>query len=103
LLTTDTDVVIGEGNGDVFTATSATLSTADVVIDAGTNDGDVLNITLTDDIDLTDATVVGIETVNFNLDAFTTTNGTTLLVDLGGVSATTVAIDVTKAGSRVAA
>ncbi|WP_133176130.1 calcium-binding protein [Limnohabitans sp. Rim28] len=104
VLTAETDVVIGRGNGDVFTATSATLSTADVVIDAGTNDADVMNITLTDDIDLTDATIVGIETVNFNVDAFSTAAAaTTLEVDLGGVSATNVAFDVVQSGSRVVA
>ena len=102
-LTTSTDNVFGTAGNDTFTATSSTLSTADVVADSTSTDSDVMNVTLTDDIDLTDATIVGIEAVNFNLDAFTTTTGTTLAVDLGGVSATNVAFDVVKAGSRVAA
>jgi Ca2+-binding RTX toxin-like protein len=101
LTTGTTDALFGTAGNDTFTGSSTTLQDTDIIADSSSDDSDVLNVSLTDDIDLTAATIVGIEEVNFNLDAFTTTTGTTLSVDLNGVASSNVAFDVVKAGSRV--
>jgi Ca2+-binding RTX toxin-like protein len=105
VLTTSTDAVFGTAGNDTITASTSTLADADVIADSNASDSDVMNITATNDIDLTDSTIVGIESVNFNVDAFETAaaTGTTFDADLGGVSASNISIDVVKAGSRISA
>lgn len=83
-----------------FTATKSTY-TADDVINGG-NGTDVLNVTTDDDITLT-PTVVGVETVNFTLQAFSTAGtAPTFEVAANNISGATINVDLDKAGSSVA-
>jgi Ca2+-binding RTX toxin-like protein len=102
-LATTADAKQGSAGNDAFTATELTYGATDVILDAYTNDADVLTLTLTDEVDVA-ATVSGIETVNVNLDAFGTSNGNTdeLEFELSGYSlVNNVSFDVTRDGSTV--
>ena len=101
-MTTSTDILLGTASNDTFTGTTATYASTDVVSDASTSDADTLTFTASDDDDL-DGSIVNIETVNVNLDAFTTTATATIFnMSVAGVSAgTTLNFDSVKAGSSV--
>ena len=98
--TTDTDTLSGTSGNDTFTATQATLATADIIVDNSSTDSDTLNITATDDITTT-PTVVGIENVNYTIQAFATTTGTTFAITNAGVAASTINIDLDQVGSSI--
>jgi len=98
--TTDTDTLSGTSGNDTFTATQATLATADIIVDNSSTDSDTLNITATDDITTT-PTVVGIENVNYTIQAFATTTGTTFAIANAGVAASTINIDLDQVGSSI--
>jgi hypothetical protein len=99
-LTSSSDTKIGVGAGDAFTATSSTYTAGDVLVDAGTNDADTLTVTATADISATPV-VVGIETVNFNLNSTLASGDTTLTIALDNVNATNINVDVTADDSIV--
>ena len=102
--TTSTDTLSGTAGNDVFTATQATLSSADIIVDNSTTDNDTVNITATDDLVAGNAaTIVGVENVNYVIQAFATAAGTATVfnVDASGVAATNMSLDVDQAGSSI--
>ncbi len=117
-LTDSADVIFGTAKSDTITGTvdvytagtthAGTLNTSDVIADSSSVDNDILTITASDDINDTPS-VVGIENVNFNLAAFTTsttaTNDTaaaTWDVNADNISAGTLTLDNTQTGSTLA-
>lgn len=62
LTTSTSDVLIGQGRGDVFSGTSATDNDTDIVVDATTGDSDVFNLAVT--ADPAAMTVLNVETIN---------------------------------------
>jgi len=88
----------GTAGVDTISATSATYA-ATTILDgkAGT---DTLTVTATNDIAAT-PTVINVETVNYNLNAFSTTTGTTFVVATDNVSTGNINLDVTQVGSSV--
>jgi hypothetical protein len=102
VLTTSANTVIGVGAGDVVTGTRTTLNSTDIIIDAVSGDGDILNVTASDDLVAGNAaTVVGFENVNYTVQAFVTTTGTTFAIDNSGVASADITIDVDQVGSSV--
>ena len=94
--------MIGVGAGDVVTGTRTTLNSTDIIIDAVSGDGDILNVTASDDLVAGNAaTVVGFENVNYTVQAFVTTTGTTFAIDNSGVASAAITIDVDQVGSSV--
>ena len=69
-LTTSEDTFVGTALNDTFTATSATLSANDNIVDTSSTDSDVLNITLTAAAPTID--VSGIESINVAWDSLLT-------------------------------
>ena len=110
LTTKDGDVLIGTSGDDVFTgvvsgsASSNTYDSADSITDPNAADADVLTVSATDDVTTT-ATLTGIETVKFNLDALSasgTGNATDFNVALTNIAAkTTVDFDNVNSSSIV--
>jgi len=106
-LTTSTDVIFGTSKSDTVTATagltadtSKTLGSNDTIADSSSVDNDTMTITATDDVTST-ATIIGIENVNFNLDAASTTAGTTWGIKADNIAAGTLTATVTKAATTV--
>lgn len=102
VLTTGNDLLIGTTSNDTFTATQDTYTASDVIADSTLTDNDRLIITATDDISLTPA-VVGIENINFNLNAFTTSgdNANRFDVATSGIASGIIRLDVTQVGSSI--
>jgi len=103
-MTTSTDILLGTTSDDTFTGSTATYANTDVISDSSTTDSDTFTFTATADDDL-DGSIVNIENVVVNIDAFTTA-GTAASWEsnvAGIASGTNVAIDVVKAGSSVSA
>lgn len=98
-LTTSDDNVFGSEKSDTYTGTQTTYNANDVIVDSSSIDSDSLTITATADITET-ATVVGIESLNFNLDAVLA-GDTQFDVAADNISASTINVAVTKAGSTV--
>jgi len=105
LTTSAEELVTGTANNDTFvglvsaTATKTTYNTGDSYIDGKSSDSDTL--TLTVQADVTDVpTIKGIEKINVNVDAITTTN-TVLDMATTNIDAASYAFDVTRAGSAV--
>jgi len=73
-----------------------------VIVDGSSTDSDTLTITATNDISAK-PTIAGIETIVFNLDASSTTTGTTFAVATDNIDADKIVVDVTKVGSTVTA
>jgi len=100
------DVPTMSSGNDSVTATSATYNAGDIIADGSTADNDTLTITATGDVTAL-ATVLNIENVNINLEAFGAAGGagaaTTFEVEAANIGATTFNIDVTQAGSSIAA
>ena len=102
--TTATDTLSGSAGDDTFTATQATLEAADIVIDNSSTDNDTINITATDDLVAGDAaTIVGVENVNYTIQAFATAAGTGTVfdVDASGVAPSTISLDVDQVGTSI--
>jgi len=68
---------------DSLTATSATFDATDIVADSSSTDNDILTITATGDVTAA-ATVLNVETVNFNLNAAGAAGGALSLSAGGG-------------------
>jgi len=102
LETTD-DYIAGKvGENDVVVASQTTYNDGDAIVDADATDADTLTVTATADISAT-ATVAGIETVNFNLDAFTAAGGNAAIFEVAGdnITASTFNVDNVKEGSGI--
>jgi acrosin len=107
VLTTSADTVNGTTANDTITGTNTTFSAGDLIVDASAADSDTLTVTATDDITAA-PTVAGIENINFNLNALTTTGTAGVDVvagfatNLAGITGGVVTVDVTRASSTVA-
>lgn len=99
-LTANDDTKFGTAGSDTFTATQTTYNSGDLIADSSTSDNDTLTVTATGDITAT-PTIVGIENVNFNLDAFLATNTTFDVAATNIAGAKTITLDVTKVGTSV--
>lgn len=101
----DDSVTMTAGN-DVITGTNAAFDDTDIIADSSTTDNDVITITASGDVVET-ATVINVETVNINLEAFGAAGGagaaTTFEIEAARLGATTLNVDVTQAGSSIAA
>ena len=95
-LTTNTDTLSGTSGNDTYTASVSATSTkqtydaADMILDTSATDADVLNVNASQDV-TTAATVTGIETVNFILDALSSGGAATPAVTQFDVAATNIA------------
>jgi len=76
LTTSSSDVLIGVGNGDVFSGATATDDATDIIVDAVSGDADTLTLAVT-------ATPAALTTINVETVAVTSTmvGGTTLTID----------------------
>jgi len=103
LETTDDFIAGKAGENDVIVASQTTYNANDAIVDADATDSDVLTVTATADISAA-ATVAGIETVNFHLDAFTAAGGVASSFEVAAtnVTATVINIDNVKVGSTIA-
>ena len=99
-LTTDDDTLFGTSKSDTFNATQLTYEANDMIADSSVVDNDTLNVTATSDVSAT-PTVIGVENVNFNLDAVDAGGNAVFTVDAANISAGTVTLAVTKAVNAV--
>ena len=103
-LTALQDIPAMTGDNDTVNGTSTTYTGTDIIADNSSTDLDVLNVTATADITAT-PTVSGIETVNFNLDSFTSAGGNAAHFEVAAdnvAAGGAINVNVTKAGSSIA-
>jgi len=93
----------GTANQDIITAAQADLTSAHIIADATTGDNDSLTVTLTGDYAAT-PTVIGVETVTFNIGETLASGNGTLSVAVDNITASSDSIhfDVTNAESLIA-
>jgi len=109
-LTTGTDTIFGTDKSDTINATAGaaaadkTFNANDTIVDSSSIDNDTITITATDDVTAT-GTIIGIENVNFNLNAASTPAGTDTVFDINAanIAAGTLTAAVTKAATTVTA
>jgi hypothetical protein len=90
-LTASEDTLVGTALNDTYTATSATISADDNIVDSSATDADVLNLTLTAAIPAID--VSGIEAINVTWDSLLTPT-----MDLDDVDGATVTFTTSRTG-----
>ena len=101
-LTTDAaESVFGTDADDTFVATEDTYQTADVIADATTTDNDTLTLALTDDFDMSVATVVGVENAAITVAALATAGNTNELQVTGLSTIGAYSFDVDQVGTTI--
>lgn len=102
-LTTLQDIPAMTADNDTVNGAQTTYTGTDIIADNTATDADVLNVTATADITAT-PTVSGIETVNFNLDSFTSAGGNAAHFEVAAdnvAAGGAINVNVTKSGSSI--
>jgi Ca2+-binding RTX toxin-like protein len=101
VLTTNTDVFVGNASNDAFSASvsasESTIASGDIVVDGNAADSDTLTITATSNVTV-GATVFGIENVVFN-----TTSFADLTIDASSVQGAALKVNNLQSGGSTAA